>query len=31
MLKKYLRILLILLFSPMFLLLVYVAVAKPMK
>ncbi|ENM5791947.1 DUF3592 domain-containing protein [Vibrio mimicus] len=31
MLKKYLRILLILLFSPMFLLLAYVAVAKPMK
>ena len=31
MLKKYLRILLILLFSPMFLLLVYVAVGTPIK
>ncbi|HDM8167398.1 TPA: DUF3592 domain-containing protein [Vibrio harveyi] len=31
MLKKYLHILLILLFSPMFLLLVYVAVGTPMK
>ncbi|EGR2724569.1 DUF3592 domain-containing protein [Vibrio vulnificus] len=31
MLKKYLRILLLLLFSSMFLLLVYVAVARPMK
>ncbi|OEE60614.1 hypothetical protein A1OK_10460 [Enterovibrio norvegicus FF-454] len=29
--KKYLRVLLILLFSPMFLLLVYVAVGKPIK